>query len=205
MSQIDRWKNLERDCADHFDLLLKKIAAENKIPYKHLLSKDDKLIERNKRGDDFGRTDSDVDVIQPTMHRLIGGPFIVESKYRKSNVLAKLFNDFAKTRPSSFLTPMMILSSNGKHYLARWLDDFNHKNWMRDREWGDIWITSKKLSKSNKYLQENFGQARDYFAAKAKQYNIDISELQPLVVTRGFRSKAVIIQEMEPSNEFGDK
>lgn len=202
MSKQDRWKDLERDAADHFDLLIKKKAEENDLPYKRLLSEDGKIIERNKRGADFGHGDSDIDVIVPGIDFRIGGPFLIEAKYRKGNILPKLFNDFSKSRPSSFLTPLMILSCRGKHYMMRWLADFQHKNWMRDREWSDVWITSKKLNKSNTYVEDWMVQAEDYFQVKAEQFSIDVETLTPLVVTRGFRSKAIIIQRIELGNEF---
>lgn len=205
MSKLNRWKQLERDTGDHFDLLLKKLAEENNIPYKHLLSRYDKLVERNRRGDDFSQEDSDVDIIVPGLHHLIGGPFIAESKYRQKNPLGKMFNDFAKTRASSFLTPIMIISHKGVHYVARWLADFKHKDWMRDLEWGDVWLISKKLNKKNKYLEEWFEQAEDYSDDKIASYDLSRDEITPLVVTRGLRQKAIVIQKIPPSDEFGDK
>jgi hypothetical protein len=197
MSKLNRWKDLERRTADHFDKLIKKLANKYSIDTTSYENDRGKIITRNVRGDDFSKSDSDVDIILPdSLRNLLGSSFIIENKYRKSNPVIKMFYDFRKTRPSSFLTPIMLISTKGGHYLMRGLNDFLHLDWMHERDWSDIWIHSTKLSKNNNYVQQWMKQAETYIEDKALLYGIDSKTITPLVVCSSYRTQPVVIQKI---------
>lgn len=205
-----RWKNLERDTADHFDHILKRFADEKCAAglgrYGYKVNQYGKLIDRNRRGEDFSVENSDVDVVTPNfmaagdhgiyIHDAIGGPVIVECKYRQGNPLPRLFNNFAKSRPSSLMTPMMILFCSGNSYMVKWLADFQHRDWKHNLNWDEIWITSQKINKSNTYIDAWLKQAESYIPTKAKKFEEDPNKFIGLAATRGAKSRIICIQRI---------
>jgi len=209
-AKSDRWKNLERDVAEHFDTLLKRLAGEKcKAGLGQYGMPDGQLIKRNLRGNDFSKEDSDVDVYTPEyvpyhswtggpvrIHDLIGGPIIVECKYRSGNPIPRLFNDWAKSRPSSLMTPVMFLYCRGYNYVVRWLGDFLHRDWKNNGKFDELWITSRRLNKTNSYVEEWMQEAEYYIPLKARAFEYDEKAFMPLIATRSRGSKAVVIQRV---------
>jgi hypothetical protein len=188
----ENWKNLERTCAKHFDSLLREKAdlLGIKVP-------DEPIVRRNLRGANFSKADSDIDVVYPAVHNMIGGPHILEAKYRKQNTILRSFLDFAKTRPNSSMIPAMLLHSKGSIYVMRKLSDYRFKELLTtENEPWNIWITSKNLSKNNKYLEDWMKQAEEYIPTKAEEYNLDTKDFVPLVCCSSYRTPVVCIQRV---------